>query len=183
MSVPYSSRMFHDEPISDSNQSGDALDDNWADDGQDADVSIPLNYLLFNIITAVIVPRRRRDDLNVYISIPQLFDLIPMHSEVGMVTSAPMVRRMRRFVPHAGLKHAAASELLPMPELSPGNGSNSGIHELNKRLTDMKFPSNQDSMRRESTFSNYWSMKSEYSRRNSQVRTAPAHADRICLIT
>lgn len=39
MSVPYNHRIFHDEPISDSNQSADALDDNWVDDGQDADVS------------------------------------------------------------------------------------------------------------------------------------------------
>lgn len=100
----------------------------------------------------------------------QFFEFAPMHSEIGMVTAAPMVRRVRRFVPHAGLKHAA-SELSPvMPELSPGNGGNSGIHELNKRLTDMKMASNQDtSIRRESTFSNYWSMKSEYSRRSSQV--------------
>lgn len=92
-----------------------------------------------------------------------------MHSD-GMVTAAPMVRRMRRFVPHAGLK-PAVSELSPMPDLSPGNGSNSGIQELNKRLTDMKMVSNQDTMRRESTFSNYWSMKSEYthSRRSSIV--------------
>lgn len=92
-----------------------------------------------------------------------------MHSEVGMVTTAPMARRARRFVPHAGLKHAA-SEISPMPDLSPGHGSNSGIQELNKRLTDMKMVSSQDTaMRRESTFSNYWSMKSEYSRKNSQV--------------
>lgn len=92
-----------------------------------------------------------------------------MQSDVGsMVASAPMVRRMRRFVPHAGLKHAA-SELSPMPDLSPGNGSNSGIQELNKRLTDMKMVSNQETIRRESTFSNYWSMKSDHSRRNSQV--------------
>lgn len=40
MSVPYNNRVYHDEPISDSNHSGDALDDNWVDDGQDADVSI-----------------------------------------------------------------------------------------------------------------------------------------------
>jgi hypothetical protein len=32
--------MFHDEPISDSNHSADALDDNWVEDGQDADVSV-----------------------------------------------------------------------------------------------------------------------------------------------
>lgn len=87
-----------------------------------------------------------------------------------MVTSAPMVRRFRR-VPHAGLKHAAASELSTMPDLSPGHGGNSGIQELNKRLTDMKMVSNQDTIRRESTFSNYWSMKSDHSRRNSQVCT------------
>lgn len=89
-----------------------------------------------------------------------------MHSD-GMVTAAPMVRRMRRFVPHAGLK-SAASELPTMPDLSPGNGSNSGIQELNKRLTDMKMVSTQE-LRRESTFSNYYSMKSEYSRRSSIV--------------
>lgn len=100
----------------------------------------------------------------------QLFDLIPMHSEVGMVTSAPMVRRMRRFVPHAGLKQSV-SDISPIPDLSPGHGGNSGIQELNKRLTDMKMASNQDTIRRESTFSNYWSMKSDHSRRNSQVRT------------
>lgn len=40
MSVPYNNRMFHDEQISDSNHSGDALDDNWVEDGQEADVSI-----------------------------------------------------------------------------------------------------------------------------------------------
>lgn len=92
-----------------------------------------------------------------------------MQSDVGsMVTSAPMIRRMRRFVPHAGLK-LATSELSPMPDLSPGHGSNSGIHELNKRLTDMKMVSNSETIRRESTFSNYWSMKSDQSRRNSQV--------------
>ncbi|XP_050421996.1 zinc finger protein GLI2 isoform X2 [Adelges cooleyi] len=134
MSVPYNNRMFHDEPISDSNHSADALDDNWVEDGQEAD----------------------------------LFDLMPMQSEVGMVTSAPMVRRMRRYVPHAGLKHAV-NELSPMPDLSPGHGGGSGIQELNKRLTDMKMASNQDTIRRESTFSNYWSMKSDHSRRNSQV--------------
>ncbi|XP_050540028.1 zinc finger protein GLI2 isoform X2 [Daktulosphaira vitifoliae] len=133
MSVPYNNRMFHDEPISDSNHSADALDENWVEDGQDAD----------------------------------LFDIMPMQSEVGMVTSAPMVRRMRRFVPHAGLKHAV-DEISSIPELSPGHGG-SGIQELNKRLTDMKMASNQDSIRRESTFSNYWSMKSDHSRRNSQV--------------
>lgn len=33
----------------------------------------------------------------------------------------------------------------------------------------MKMVSNQDTIRRESTFSNYWSMKSDHSRRNSQV--------------
>lgn len=92
-----------------------------------------------------------------------------MQPDVGMGTVAPMIRRMRRFVPHAGLKQAAAVELSPMPELSPGNACNSGIHELNKQLTNMKMVSNQDTMRRESTFSNYWSMKSDYSRRNSQV--------------
>lgn len=92
-----------------------------------------------------------------------------MQSEVGMVTSAPAVRRMRRFVPHAGLKMAVtASELSSMPDSSPGHGG--GIQELNKRLTDMKMASNQDTvLRRESTFSNYWSMKSDHSRRNSQV--------------
>lgn len=106
---------------------------------------------------------------NRYNSDSQLFDLIPMQSEVGMVTSAPAVRRMRRFVPHAGLKMAVtASELSPMSDSSPGHGG--GIHELNKRLTDMKMASNQDTvLRRESTFSNYWSMKSDHSRRNSQV--------------
>ncbi|XP_027838605.1 zinc finger protein GLI4 isoform X1 [Aphis gossypii] len=135
MSVPYSNRMFHDEPISDSNHSADALDDNWVEDGHDAD----------------------------------LFDFIPMHSEAGMLTSAPMIRRMRRFVPHAGLKHVATSELSPLPDLSPGHGSTSGMQELNKQLTDMKMVSNQDTIRRESTFSNYWSMKSDHSRRNSQV--------------
>lgn len=40
MSVPYSNRMFHDEPISDSNHSADALDDNWVEDGHEADVSV-----------------------------------------------------------------------------------------------------------------------------------------------
>jgi len=107
-----------------------------------------------------------------------------MHAEAGMVTSAPMARRIRRFVPHVGLKHAAASELLsPMPDLSPGHGggSTSGIHELNKRLTDMKMASNQDTVRRESTFSNYWSMKSEYSRKNSQVRIHPIDIVRVSL--
>lgn len=93
-----------------------------------------------------------------------------MHSEAGMLTSAPMIRRMRRFVPHAGLKHVATSELSPLPDLSPGHGSTSGMQELNKQLTDMKMVSNQDTIRRESTFSNYWSMKSDHSRRNSQVR-------------
>lgn len=39
MSVPYNNRIFYDEPISDSNHSADALDDNWVEDGQDADVS------------------------------------------------------------------------------------------------------------------------------------------------
>jgi len=89
-----------------------------------------------------------------------------------MVTSAPIVPRMRRFGPNAGLKHVA-SELSPvMPDLSPGHGGNSSIQELNKRLTDMKMASNQDTiLRRESTYSNYWSMKSEYSRRSSQVCT------------
>lgn len=97
-----------------------------------------------------------------------------------MVTSAPMVRRMRRFAPHAGLKHAAVGELSPMSDLSPGHGSTSGMQELNKQLTDMKMASNQDTIRRESTFSNYWSMKSDYSRRNSQVYTrAPARSTNI----
>lgn len=45
MSVPYSNRMFHDEPISDSNHSADALDDNWVEDGHDADVSVNI-YLI-----------------------------------------------------------------------------------------------------------------------------------------
>jgi len=95
---------------------------------------------------------------------------------------------MRRFVPHAGLKqHATATggggsgsdELSPMPDLSPGHGGNSGIQELNKRLTDMKMASNQDTVRRESTYSNYWSMKSDYSRRTSQVRVPPTIL-RVC---
>lgn len=119
--------------------------------------------------------RTRADGVKIHL-ISQLFDLIPMHSDSGMlVTSAPMSRRIRRFVPHAGLKHAAASELSPMPpDLSPGHGGNSSsIQELNKRLTDMKMASNQDTvLRRESTFSNYWSMKSEYSRKNSLVRNS-----------
>lgn len=93
-----------------------------------------------------------------------MFDFMP---DIGIGTVAPMIRRMRRFAPHAGLKQAVAGELLPLPELSPG------IHELNKQLTNMKMVSNQDTMRRESTFSNYWSMKSDYSRRNSQVCVTP----------
>lgn len=48
MSVPYSNRMFHDEPISDSNHSGDALDDNWIEDGQEADVSLFHSFIINN---------------------------------------------------------------------------------------------------------------------------------------
>jgi len=51
MSVPYSNRMFHDEPISDSNHSADALDDNWVEDGHEADVSV--YYKSFSITMAV----------------------------------------------------------------------------------------------------------------------------------
>lgn len=99
---------------------------------------------------------------------------------VAAAAAAPMVRRMRRFVPHAGLKHAAAggdlSPAVVVPDLSPvhaGAGMTVGIQELNKRLTDMKMASNpaDTALRRESTFSNYWSMKSDYSRRSSQVST------------
>lgn len=42
LSVPYNSSRtpYHDEPISDSNHSADALDDNWVEDGQEHDVSV-----------------------------------------------------------------------------------------------------------------------------------------------
>jgi len=42
--------MFHDEPISDSNHSADALDDNWVEDGHEADVSV--NYKSYSMATA-----------------------------------------------------------------------------------------------------------------------------------
>jgi len=42
--------MFHDEPISDSNHSADALDDNWVEDGHEADVSV--HYKSYSISTA-----------------------------------------------------------------------------------------------------------------------------------
>jgi len=42
--------MFHDEPISDSNHSADALDDNWVEDGHEADVSV--NYKSYSIAIA-----------------------------------------------------------------------------------------------------------------------------------
>jgi len=45
MSVPHNNRIYHDEPISDSNHSADVLDDNWVDDGQDADVRISASIL------------------------------------------------------------------------------------------------------------------------------------------
>lgn len=99
---------------------------------------------------------------------PQFYEY--MQSGVGMVTSAPMVPRMRRFGPNVGLKLATSELSAVVPDLSPGHVGNSSIQELNKRLTDMKMASNQDTIiRRESTYSNYWSMKSEYSRRSSQV--------------
>lgn len=60
MSVPYTSRMYHDEPISDSNHSADALDDNWMEDGQDADVSI--FYRNREIIRPLIIFSSVQDD-------------------------------------------------------------------------------------------------------------------------
>lgn len=53
MSVPYSGRVFHDEPISDSNHSADALDDNWGDDGQEADVSISHDHILILVLSSI----------------------------------------------------------------------------------------------------------------------------------
>jgi len=55
MSVPYSNRMFHDEPISDSNHSADALDDNWVEDGHEADVSVYYKSFLIAIAVPYLV--------------------------------------------------------------------------------------------------------------------------------
>lgn len=69
MSVPYSNRMFHDEPISDSNHSADALDDPWVEDAHEADVSD--NYKSYSIASAesisVFHGNRRLKRLTIYL--------------------------------------------------------------------------------------------------------------------
>jgi len=61
--------MFHDEPISDSNHSADALDDPWVEDAHEADVSD--NYKSYSIASAepisVFHGNRRLKRLTIYL--------------------------------------------------------------------------------------------------------------------